>query len=110
MEILGIGPLELLFIIVLALIFIGPRDMGKYARTVGRSLNQLYRSQAWQDLTRASRGIRGLPNRLAREAALEELDQVHRELREEVSSEIGEVRTAIEEPLIPEPSQDDPEE
>jgi Sec-independent protein translocase protein TatA len=82
MEILGIGPLEAIFIVLLALIAIGPRDLGTTARSLGRSLNRVYRSEAWHSLTQASRNLRGLPNRLAREAALEELDQVRRELKD----------------------------
>jgi Sec-independent protein translocase protein TatA len=82
MEILGIGPLEAIFIVVLALIAIGPRDLGTSARSLGRTLNRVYRSEAWHSLTQASRNLRGLPNRLAREAALEELDQVRRELKD----------------------------
>lgn len=82
MEILGIGPLEAIFIVLLALIAIGPRDLGTAARSLGRTLNRVYRSEAWQSLTQASRNLRGLPNRLAREAALEELDQVRRELKD----------------------------
>jgi len=82
MEILGIGPLEAIFIVLIALIAIGPRDLGTAARSLGRTLNRVYRSEAWQSLTQASRNLRGLPNRLAREAALEELDQVRRELKD----------------------------
>lgn len=82
MEILGIGPLEAIFIVLLALIAIGPRDLGTAARSLGRTLNRVYRSEAWQSLTQASRNLRGLPNRLAREAALEELDQVRRDLKD----------------------------
>ena len=43
MEFLGVGPLELLLIIVIALIVMGPRDMAVAARKVGRFLNQLYK-------------------------------------------------------------------
>jgi sec-independent protein translocase protein TatB len=75
MEILGVGPLELLFIVVIALIVLGPRDLAKSARAAGRYLNRLYRSDAWRTITHASRDLRDLPNRLAREAALEDLDQ-----------------------------------
>ncbi len=75
MEILGVGPLELLFIVIIALIVLGPRDLAKSARSAGRYLNRLYRSDAWRSITRASRDLRDLPNRLAREAALEDLDQ-----------------------------------
>jgi Sec-independent protein translocase protein TatA len=74
MEFLGIGPLELAFIIVIALILIGPRDMAKTARSAGRLLNRLYKSEEWKAITDASRNLRNLPNRLAREAALEDLN------------------------------------
>ena len=88
MEILGIGPMEALFIALIALIAVGPRDIGKTARSMGRLLNRLYRSEAWHNLTQASRNLRSLPNRLAREAALEELDQVRRDLKEGIPSSL----------------------
>ncbi len=86
MEFLGVGPLEFLFIIVIALIVIGPRDMARTARLAGRYLNRIYRSDTWRTVTRASRTLRTLPERLAREAALEELDETRR-LVEEASAE-----------------------
>jgi Sec-independent protein translocase protein TatA len=75
MEVLSVGPLELLVIIVIALLVLGPSDLAKSARSAGRFLNRMYRSDAWRTITRASRDLRDLPNRLAREAALEELDE-----------------------------------
>ncbi len=92
MEILGIGPLEALFIVLIALIAVGPRDLAKAARSAGRLLNQLYKSEAWQNLSEASRSIRTLPNRLAREAALEELQQVKREMEEGVTEGIDQLK------------------
>lgn len=86
MEILGIGPFEALLIVLIALIAVGPRDIGKAARSLGRFLNRLYRSEAWHNLTQASRNLRSLPNRLAREAALDELDQVRQDIREGIPS------------------------
>jgi Sec-independent protein translocase protein TatA len=80
MELFGVGPLELLFIIVIALIVMGPQDMAKTARKLGRFLNQLYKSETWRTIMEASRNLRTLPNRLAREAALEELDEVRKDL------------------------------
>lgn len=85
MEFLGIGPLEALFILLIALIAVGPRDIGKAARSTGRLLNQLYHSEAWQNLNEASRSLRGLPSRLAREAQLEELEKARREIEDSVS-------------------------
>ena len=90
MDILGIGPLELLFILLIALIVVGPKDLGRVGRTLGRTLNRIYRSDSWRVLNEASQTIRTLPNRLAREAALEELDAVKKDVdktREELESE-----------------------
>jgi len=82
MEILGIGFPELVLILIIALIVVGPRDLGKVGRQVGRFLNRLYRSESWRTLNEASRTLRTLPNRLAREAALEELDQTVRDIKQ----------------------------
>jgi Sec-independent protein translocase protein TatA len=38
MEILGIGPLELVFILLIAVIVLGPGDVVKTRRTIGRFL------------------------------------------------------------------------
>jgi len=84
MEFLGIGPLELVFILIIALIVIGPRDMAKTARTAGRFLNRLYKSEGWRTFLEASRSLRGLPNRLAREAEREEFKEL-RELKKEMT-------------------------
>jgi Sec-independent protein translocase protein TatA len=75
MDFLGIGPLELVFVLVIALIVLGPRDIARFARSAGRALNRLYRSEIWGTVNKASREFRNLPNRLAREAALEDLDE-----------------------------------
>jgi Sec-independent protein translocase protein TatA len=70
MEILGIGPSELFFILLIAIIILGPKDMQKAGRTVGRWLNGFIRSDSWKALQRASREIRNLPTNLMREANL----------------------------------------
>lgn len=84
MDFLGVGPLELLFVLLIALLVLGPRDIARFARKAGRFLNRLYRSELWETLSRASEEFRNLPNRLAREAALEDLDE---SLRREVQGE-----------------------
>jgi Sec-independent protein translocase protein TatA len=96
MEILGIGPLEALFILLIALIAVGPRDLGKAAQSVGRFLNQLYRSETWRNLSEASRNLRTLPNRLAREAALDELDQARKDIQGEVKDFATDVEAATQ--------------
>jgi len=86
MEILGIGPTELLFIVVLALIILGPRDMQKAGRTIGKWLRQVVTSDGWKLFQQTSREIQTLPNRLMREAALEELKEVEKDLRQPLES------------------------
>jgi len=76
MEFLGIGPLELLVVVLIAIVVIGPRDIGNTARSIGRMLNRLYKSEAWKTLLAASTEVRNLPTRLAREAELEELEKL----------------------------------
>jgi sec-independent protein translocase protein TatB len=82
MDILGVGPLELIFVLIIAILIIGPRDLGKTAKTLGRFLNRVYKSDEWRALTEASRTLRTLPNRLAREAELEELNEIKESIQE----------------------------
>lgn len=75
MEILGIGPLELLFILLIALIVLGPQDMAKAGRSLGHFLRKIVTSPEWRTVQKASRELRYLPNRLMREAAMEDLSK-----------------------------------
>jgi sec-independent protein translocase protein TatB len=75
MEILGIGPLELLFILLIALIILGPGDMVKAGKTLGRFLRKIIISPEWQTVQKASRELKYLPNRLMREANLEDISK-----------------------------------
>src|SRR5512138_2600554 len=81
MEILGIGPSELVLIVVLAIIILGPRDMQKAGRTLGRWLRQVVTSDGWKFFQQTSREIQTLPNRLMRDAALEELRTMEHDIR-----------------------------
>jgi sec-independent protein translocase protein TatB len=82
MDVLGVGPLELLLVVLLALVLFGPKDIANHARSAGRFLNRLYKSEGWRTMTQASSALRNLPNRLAREAELEQLEQIRRETTE----------------------------
>src|SRR5215467_7167322 len=80
MEFLGIGPSELLFIIIIALIVLGPKDMQKAGRTIGRWLNQLIQSDGWKAFQQTSREIRNIPTTLMREANME-MRETEKEIR-----------------------------
>ena len=80
MEILGIGWQELIFIVVNAIIVLGPKDMQKAGRTIGRWLNQLIQSDSWKVFQRTSSELRNLPRNLMREANME-MREAEKELR-----------------------------
>ena len=87
MEILGIGPLEIILILIIALIVMGPKDMAKAGLTVGKFLRKVVSSPTWGTIRRTSKEIKYLPNRLMREAGLEE-------------SEIAEIQQGLSIPEI----------
>jgi Sec-independent protein translocase protein TatA len=98
MSFLGVGPLELLFIVIIAIIIVGPRDITKTARTLGRTINRIYRSELWRTLTETGHAIRDLPNRLAKEARLEDLDAIgdpFKNTREEISREMSRIEDGL---------------
>jgi Sec-independent protein translocase protein TatA len=90
MEFLGIGPLELFFILIIALIVLGPRDMVKTGRMLGKYLRKIVMSPTWRTVQQTSRELRTLPNRMIREAGMEEdikdLDQLRKDLEKQVGS------------------------
>jgi Sec-independent protein translocase protein TatA len=79
MNILGIGPLELTLIILIALIILGPNDMVKTGKTLGRWMRKVVMSSEWRAVQSASRELRTLPNKLIREAGIEETQQAVKE-------------------------------
>jgi sec-independent protein translocase protein TatB len=85
MDIFGIGPTEIVFIILLALILLGPKEMEKTGRTIGRFLRDLTRSEGWRAFRDTSRELRNLPNRLMREANIEDLQKEVGEIGKDVS-------------------------
>ncbi|MGD0174454.1 MAG: hypothetical protein ABSC61_08490, partial [Anaerolineales bacterium] len=62
MEFLGIGPLELLLIIILALIVFSPKDIAGGGKAVGRWINRLYRSDTYRSMKQVSQELQDLPN------------------------------------------------
>jgi sec-independent protein translocase protein TatB len=116
MEILGIGPLELLFILLIALIVLGPGDMVKAGRTIGRFLRKIVTSSEWRTVQKASREIRYLPNRLMREAALEDLskdltdlNKIGGEINQEVKNVENDLSSWTTPPQLSSPTPEKPE-
>ena len=68
MEFLGVGPSELIFVFIIALIILGPKDMQKAGKTIGKWMRDIVTSDGWKIFQQTSREIRTLPTRLMREA------------------------------------------
>ena len=115
MDYLGIGPLEVLFVLVIALIIFGPKDIVKAGQATGRWLRRLITSPGFQTVQRTSRDLRNLPNKLVREAGLEEVQQdigqigstfkppdIKKEI-DETMDEVGEGLSAWTTPVIATP-------
>ena len=91
MEILGIGTSELIFIVIIALIILGPKDMQKAGKTVGKWLRDIVTSDGWKMFQQTSRELRTLPNRLMREANndLNEINKIGKELNNVSNLTVG---------------------
>jgi sec-independent protein translocase protein TatB len=80
MEFLGVGPSELIFIFIIALIILGPKDMQKAGKTIGKWMRDIVSSDGWKIFQQTSREIRTLPTRLMREAN-EEMGKLDKEIK-----------------------------
>ena len=82
MQLLGIGPLELLLIAVIAVIVLGPKGMVNGAREAGKAIRKIVRSPIWHEIVDTSREIREFPQKIAREAGIEkDLEDLRRSTR-----------------------------
>ena len=72
MEILGVGPLEFIFIVLIALIVVGPKGMVNLARKTADLLRRLRNSDIWA----TTREVMDMPNQIMKETGLD------KELRE----------------------------
>jgi Sec-independent protein translocase protein TatA len=89
MNFLGIGPFELLLILVIATIVLGPERMAQAGRTLGRLYGQ-YRIRWQKDVDEMTRELR---------RELEMLQQEVEEIRQSAESEITAAQSALEETL-----------
>lgn len=72
MNILGIGPLELVLILIISILVLGPQQMVVTARKAGALVRKVVKSPIWGTIMDTSREIRDIPTKLVREAGLDE--------------------------------------
>lgn len=80
MEILGVGASEFIFILLIAIIVMGPKQMKEAGRVIGRWLNRITQSELWKIFRDTSQELSNLPRKWMREANME-VWEVEQELR-----------------------------
>lgn len=93
MQFLGISPTELFFVAIILFLVLGPQDLVKLGARLGRTIRTVRQSGAWHTFTEATRQLRELPQTLARQAGVDELEMMGRE----IGSELKQQRQKIEE-------------
>ncbi len=72
MKIFNIGPLELVFILVVALIILGPNDMVKTGAQLGKFVRKVIKSPIWRSIVSTSNEIRDIPRKIVTDTGLDE--------------------------------------
>jgi Sec-independent protein translocase protein TatA len=102
MEILNIGPLELIIIMVLMFIILGPKDMVKTAQRIGAWVRGVTHSQMWREVWGISQDIRELPKKLMEDTglneALTEVQQTTQQVASELNTQLNEAKEAARVP------------
>jgi len=88
MNIFGIGPLEIVFVLIIGILVLGPDGMISAGRKLGKFMRSIIKSNGWQNIRKGVSEIQYLPQRLMREAELEELNEL-RKLTKEGFPKIG---------------------
>ena len=95
MNFLNLGFSEIVFIIIIALIIFGPKNMVKSARDAGVFLRKVVKSPYWQEVWATKRDFDEFPKMLAKEAklneTLESLDHESRNIKGTVSQAMNDL-------------------
>lgn len=91
MDIFGIGPLELAFVVLIAIVVLGPKEMVKALRMIGQFFRQIVTSDWWRSVRDGMREARNLPYQLMRDAGLEEDYKAMSEFRQTTKLQLNSV-------------------
>jgi Sec-independent protein translocase protein TatA len=72
MNIFGIGFPELLFIFVIALIVLGPRNMVKTSRQLSTAIRKFVTSDTWKSIIHSTKEIRDIQGQIIEDTGLQE--------------------------------------
>ena len=71
----GIGPLEVIFIVIMMLIILGPRDMVKTGRKLGETVRKLRESPTLAMIRNTAGALRNLPETFISETGVQEMQE-----------------------------------
>jgi len=112
MKFFNFGSLEIIFILVIMIIFLGPDQVAKLAKNLGIYIRKITQSEFLSSIWRTSREIRNLPRTLVDETGLQEslneiqnstkeiiadVDQIRKDLDQEQKLHQSEIRKTVTE-------------
>lgn len=99
MEVLGIGLPELVLILVIIFLVLGPKDMASTARRIARTIRALTQSEFWRVTREAWRMAQDIPNELLRETGLEEAQKDLNQMSNQLNQWSREVNSTVRSPV-----------
>lgn len=103
MKIFNLGISEIILIVLVALIVMGPGNMVKTAREIGAFIRKVTKSPYWQEIWATKRELTEIPKILAKEADLDatikDLEKETKGMRSSVASTMSDLIKEVEEPL-----------
>jgi Sec-independent protein translocase protein TatA len=96
LNIFGIGLQELAVFVVILLLLFGPNDLTRMAKSAGRFINRLVRSENYQVIQRVSTEMQNLPRRIVEEAQIEDLQQIGQQTGEQLKSAADDLKAAAQ--------------
>ena len=103
MKFFNLGLAEIIFIAILAFIVLGPGNMVKTARDLGKLVRKITHSPYWQEVWASRRELNEFPKILAREAQIDEtlrdLDLETRGVQSSLRSSISDLVREVEDPI-----------
>ena len=92
MNFLNIGFPELLLVLIIMLIVMGPGKMQEGARNLARLIRKVVRSESWRNFTGIYNEIKSYPQEIMKEVELEETLQELKELNDQTRKEFDEIQ------------------
>lgn len=103
MEILNIGPLELIIILLIMFVLLGPQEMIATAQRIGKWIREFVHSPMWKEVMGYTKEIRDLPKMIMDETGLQEtLDEVRKTTQQTADELNAQIKEATEAARVPE--------